>query len=200
MVIKAVVITGVSGVGKDETFHAIHTATYNRAVKVSNTKFSDPIKQAFALWLGVPREALDNKEFRAQPIEFLDGLTPLDLLVRSFHVMPQISPRLGLYSTQRHVESLLTESTIPVFTDGRNEAEAQWLTSYFTPSELVVVPVSSTVRGQALSSDYLQSVNEARLVSYADRVVHIKNDDSDRDAIRSGAKRVVSIIEENANV
>jgi hypothetical protein len=116
------VLLGVSGAGKDTAASFLQ----GQNPKLINVKFSDPIKQALAAYLGVDRALMDDREWRTTVIPEL-GCTPLDILVKSFDYMPQIHPRLGLVATGRQCRSILESGGQIVFTDMRNLAERNFV-------------------------------------------------------------------------
>jgi hypothetical protein len=123
------VVLGLSDAGKDTVFRLL-----NKRYQVTNIKFSAPSKRALAMYLGVPEEYMENREWRETVIAEL-GLSPLELMIRIFEHLPKIHPKLGLYHTRREVEAIFhgnqmyRNRLIPVFTDLRNLAEVDYLLS-----------------------------------------------------------------------
>jgi hypothetical protein len=186
---KGIVISGISGVGKDELFKTLKSFIPS----MTNVKFADPVKRAFAAYLDVPIEYLEDRESRVLPIEFLDGDSVLDLLVKSHKVMPSINSKLGLYSTDKQVKRmLLDKSGIPVFTDTRNVAEVDWLLETFKPNELLLIRVRSNVRGRRLESDCYLDYIEAELRERHDALFYL-NDEASTDRMTFFADKVVTL-------
>jgi hypothetical protein len=190
---KGIVISGFSGVGKDELFKS-----FKRFIpSMVNVKFAEPVKRAFAAYLDIPIEHIEDRDLRTLPIEFLDNDSILDLLVKSHKVMPSINPKLGLYSTDKQVKRILLEkSGIPVFTDTRNLVEVDWLLDTFKPNELLVIRVRSNIRGQRLDSDrYLEQI-ECRL-SQANDSVYFVNDEANTEKLDNFTDRMLTLFYNN---
>lgn len=169
-----IVITGESGAGKDTLAKYIISELEQVYLKGVVVKFVEPFKKALSVYLDVPLDYLENREYRTQVIPAL-GCSPLDLMVRGFHVMPQLHPELGLYSTTRQVERLLSQGNIPIFTDMRNPLEAEFLANLARSSvrlSLVKVRREGSTR---LSSDIHLDTNYAKLYPVASDVEVVHN-------------------------
>jgi len=149
-----IVLAGLSGAGKDTTFRLMRDLLSHALV---NVKFVEPFKLMLSQYLGVTLEQLEDREWRTTVIDDL-GVSPLDLMVKGFEVMPQLHPRLGLHYTKRQVASYLERGQVPVFTDMRNPVEAEYLKSLATTEALYLFQVQRSI-ATALETDKYLGVN-----------------------------------------
>ena len=121
-----IVFTGLSGAGKDTASQRV-LASSGSAYKAEVVKFSKPMKLAIACLLNVPVEKLEDREYRDTLIPEL-GVTPLELMVRSFEFLPALHPNICVYNTDMYVRSRVKEAQdlhhVLVFNDVRQRQEA----------------------------------------------------------------------------
>lgn len=191
----AVVIMGVSGVGKDTLAREIVELS-TPSLNFEIFKFATPIKRAIAAYLDIPVNLLEDREFRTTPLEELDGATPLDILVKSFDVMPQLHPKLGLVWAKKRLDFLRYKEIIPVFTDTRNLVEVEAILKRRYDLTYTIL-VDSQVRGKKLSSDIYLEYNRHTLVSGSSRVknYNFRNNGLEPDSLVLQAKYLVKTIE-----
>lgn len=190
----AVVILGVSGVGKD----TLASQLVNFSTPFLNfevVKFAEPVKRAIAAYLGVSMSQMEDREYRTKPIAELDGLSILDILVKSFDVMPQLHPKLGLVWARKALDNLQYCGVTPVFTDVRNLVEVELILSR-NYDRLFVVELSSRVRGKALSSDRcIQYIRNRLAVNQNSRFFGMYNNGLSTTDLDSKARYLVKAIE-----
>jgi hypothetical protein len=121
-----IVILGYSNAGKDTLAKFLHSHLEHLGYKSETVKFVQPFKDTLAMYLGVDRELMEDREYRSTVITEL-GCTPLELMIRGFTAMPLIHPKLGLYKTKKTISWLIHQGVIPVFTDPRNPEEIRYL-------------------------------------------------------------------------
>lgn len=191
----AVVIMGVSGVGKDTLAKELVKLS-KPSLNFEIFKFATPIKRAIAAYLDIPVSLLEDREYRTTALEELDGATPLDVLVKSFDVMPNLHPKLGLVWASKRLDYLRDSEVTPVFTDVRNRVEVKALLKRQYDLTYIVT-VESSVRGKKLSSDVYLELNKNELVRDSSKVKNytIRNDFLESEGLVLSAKYLMKTIE-----
>lgn len=116
-----VVFHGLSGVGKDTATREV--MRYEGFMYEADIiKFSRPMKMALANLLGVEVSKLEDRDYRNTKLPGL-GVTPLDLMIRSFEFLPMLHPELMVYNIRQSLERLIEDSKyqdhVLVFNDVR---------------------------------------------------------------------------------
>lgn len=151
-----VVFTGLSGTGKDTASMAVMQNS-GTAYRAEICKFSQPMKVAIATLLDVPVDYLEDRNYRNKVIPQL-GVTPLDLMVRSFDFLPSLHPDICTYRTEQYLESRLKAAKkfnhVVVFNDVRQQKEAELLVRLADAHQYDMLTIHIKRQGtQPLSSD-----------------------------------------------
>lgn len=168
---KIFILSGKSGSGKD-TGAKLLSLTEK---KLTNIKFSSPMKRMFEYAYSLPSGALENRELRSlKPSDCDDSY--LELMVKAFTHFRAIDPQMMIRKVMFDAKVALASGKSLVFTDMRCPEEAKAVEKLLAGRDFEVVLVLLERDGlENLESDIYLSTNRTMLSRWVDRVVEVRN-------------------------
>ena len=138
------VITGVSGAGKDTMASRIA-----QIMDTKNIKFSQPMKEMMSYAYGVDISQFEDKQKR---FEYVPGenFTYSDIMIRCFHTFPNIDSKMMIRKTKEVINNHINQTNL-VFTDIRNIPEVRVI--WEISKEYPVIHIHINTEKEGLTSD-----------------------------------------------